>query len=73
MGLREQKADRRDLVVGIGVEICHFSTKLLLAKYLKVGYCPHSVTVYIKGPIRAVYNPIINTIQLLLRRGSTES
>ena len=40
----------------------------------EVGYCPHPVTVYIRGPIKGyIYiNHIIITIQLLLRGGSTQ-
>ena len=34
------------------------------------GYCPHPVTVYIRGPI--IYNHIMIIIQLLLRGGSTQ-
>ena len=35
---------------------------------IKVEYCPHPVTVYIRGPIKG-YNRIILIIQLLLRGG----
>ena len=33
------------------------------------GYCPHPVTVYTRGPLRAIYNHIIHIIQLLPRGG----
>ena len=40
---------------------------------IHIGYCPHPVTVYIRGPTRAIYNYIILVIQLLLSGGSTQS
>ena len=38
----------------------------------RVGYCPHPVTVYIRGPIKGYIYHIIIIIQLLLRAGSTQ-
>ena len=50
-----------------------FELFLLLA----VGYCPHPVTVFMRGPINGymniyIYNHIVSIIELLLRGGSTQ-
>ena len=37
-----------------------------------IGYCPHPETVYIRVLLRAIHNPIISIIQLLLRGDSTQ-
>ena len=41
-------------------------------KPLNLGYCPHPVTVYTRGPIKGFSNYITNIIQLLLSGGSTQ-
>ena len=42
---------------------------LVVGATVELGYCSHPVTVYIRGPIRAIYDHSISIIQLLLGGG----
>ena len=80
-GPQNPNTQHRDARVLLMTKGLHDPCMPYFLRYTALGICkdvisilgtPHPVTVYIRGPTRAIYNQIISIIQLLLGGGSTQ-